>query len=172
MSFLAVHRPGARRMPWDVSVSSLFYLAAESVSLWADHRRWNSSPGEWGLRPWPAGGDWTGQLPTNHRCFPGALEELSQPRADRTLWLPANHTGWDQETQGKDGCALPSSGALSTFPSFFFFPPPFPFCLFVFVFVSDLDFCDFYIYLDIQQRGKKMESKPKGSFYLLFQMGI
>lgn len=102
--------------------TSLLYLATESFALWADHRRWNSSPRKWGLRPWPAGGDWAGQLPTNHRRILRALEELSQPWTDRTLWLPANHSGWNQETQGKNGFSTLSFIFLRfLFFLFFFF---------------------------------------------------
>lgn len=106
-------------------------LVAESLSLWTGHRWWNSSPGEWGLRPWPAGGDWAGQLPSNHRCVPGTLEELSQPWADRALWLPANHTGWNQETQGKAALLLSPHLSSSCLACSFFF--------------SDLESRDFFV---------------------------
>lgn len=76
-------------------------LGAEFVPLRADHGRWHSPPGERRLRPRPPGGDRVGQLPPDHRRFPGAPEELPQPGEDRAVRLPADHAGGDQETQGE-----------------------------------------------------------------------
>jgi len=94
--------------------ANLMCLAAELVPLRADHGRWHSSLGKWRLRTRPLGSDRAGQLPPDHRRVPGAPEKLPQLGEDRTVRLPANHAGRDQETQGKEktnpnrcqGCGL------------------------------------------------------------------
>lgn len=76
-------------------------VPAESIALWADHRRRHQTPGQRALCSRPSGGDRVGQLPPDHRRLAGAPEELPQSGPHRALRLPADHSGWDQETKGE-----------------------------------------------------------------------
>lgn len=69
--------------------------------LRADHRWWHQSSEQQHLWPRAPHCGGAGQLPSHHRRYPGAPEELPSPGAHRALRLSASHQSWHQTHSGQ-----------------------------------------------------------------------